>query len=76
MTDVERIWNEDEWTKTARDITRAFEDFSKDSKIILIVRHTHRNELTDSVKLYKLRNIDLYTKLMILSNHSFKSKRP
>ena len=55
MTDVERIWKEDDWTKTARDITRAIENFPKDSKIILVLRHSHRNEPTGSQKLFKLR---------------------
>ncbi|MFX0012861.1 MAG: hypothetical protein ACFE9R_21305, partial [Candidatus Hermodarchaeota archaeon] len=55
MTDVEKIWNEDDWTKTARDLTRAIENFPKDSKIILILRHSHRNEPSGSEKLYKLR---------------------
>ena len=55
MMDVEKIWNEGEWTRMARDMTRAIQDFPKDSRIILILRHSHRNEPTDSEKLYKLR---------------------
>ena len=53
--DVEKIWNQGEWTRMARDMTRAIQDFPKDSKIIMILRHSHRNEPTGSEKLYKLK---------------------
>ena len=55
MMDREKIWNEGDWTKTARTITHAIQKFPKDSKIILILRHSHRNEPNGSEKLYKLR---------------------
>ena len=53
--DVDKIWNEGEWTRMARAMTGAIQDFPNDSKIILLLRHSHRNEPTDSEKLYKLR---------------------
>jgi hypothetical protein len=53
--DVEKIWNQGEWTRMARDMTRAIQDFPKDSKVIMILRHSHRNEPTGSEKLYKLK---------------------
>jgi broad specificity phosphatase PhoE len=53
--DVEKIWNEEEWTRMARDMIRALHNFPKDSNIILLLRHSHRNEPNDSEKIYKLR---------------------
>ena len=42
--DTEKIWNEDEWTEDARQIIDGLKKFPDNSKIILILRHSHRNE--------------------------------
>ncbi|MFX1281813.1 MAG: histidine phosphatase family protein [Promethearchaeota archaeon] len=52
---VEKIWNEEEWTTHARAIIENLDKFPKDSKIILILRHSHRDEPTIMDKVHKLR---------------------
>ncbi|MBY8992175.1 MAG: histidine phosphatase family protein [Candidatus Lokiarchaeota archaeon] len=52
---VEKIWKEEEWTTHARAIIDNLEKFPKDSKIILVLRHSHRNEPTVMEKIHKLR---------------------
>jgi hypothetical protein len=42
--DTEKIWNEDEWTEDARQIIDGLKEFPDNSKIILILRHSHRND--------------------------------
>ena len=53
--DVEIIWKEENWTAHARAIIDNLDKFPKDSKIILILRHSHRNEPTIMEKIHKLR---------------------
>jgi len=42
--DTEKIWKEGEWTKEARQIIDGLKKFPDNSKIILVLRHSHRNE--------------------------------
>ncbi len=42
--DIEKIWNERSWTKQARDIITNIRKFPEDAKVILILRHSQRNE--------------------------------
>ncbi|NVM45075.1 MAG: histidine phosphatase family protein [Candidatus Lokiarchaeota archaeon] len=42
--DIEKIWNEGDWTEDARQIIDGLKKFPDNSKIILILRHSHRNE--------------------------------
>ena len=42
--DTEKIWKEGEWTNEARQIIDGLKKFPDNSKIILILRHSHRNE--------------------------------
>ncbi|KKN60639.1 hypothetical protein LCGC14_0529890 [marine sediment metagenome] len=42
--DTEKIWKEGEWTNEARQIVAGLKKFPDNSKIILILRHSHRNE--------------------------------
>ncbi|MFW9942367.1 MAG: histidine phosphatase family protein, partial [Candidatus Thorarchaeota archaeon] len=42
--DIEKIWNESTWTKQARDIILNLKRFHKKAKIVLILRHSQRNE--------------------------------
>jgi len=44
--DAEKIWKEDEWTKEARQIIDGLKEFPDNSKIILVLRHSHRNPQT------------------------------
>ena len=53
--DNEKIWKEGEWTNEARQIIDGLEKFPKNSKIILILRHSHRNELKTLEGAQKLR---------------------
>jgi len=42
--DTETIWKEGEWTNEARQIIDGLKKFPDNSNIILILRHSHRNE--------------------------------
>ena len=53
--DTEKIWKESEWTNEARQIIEGLKKFPDDSKIILILRHSHRNEPTALKGAQKLR---------------------
>jgi broad specificity phosphatase PhoE len=53
--DVEKIWEEAEWVSHARTIIRNLKKFPDNSKIILILRHSHRNEPKIMEKVHKLR---------------------
>ena len=53
--DTEKIWKEAEWTENARQIIEGLKDFPANSKIILILRHSHRNEPKGLEKAQKLR---------------------
>jgi len=53
--DVDKIWEEKEWTTHARQIINNLKVFPEDSKIILMLRHSHRNEPEVLEKAHKLR---------------------
>jgi len=53
--DTEKIWKEGEWTKEARQIIDGLKKFPDNSKIILILRHSHRSEPKGLEKAQKLR---------------------
>jgi len=53
--DTEKIWKGAEWTEDARQIIEGLKDFPENSKIILILRHSHRNEPKGLEKAQKLR---------------------
>jgi broad specificity phosphatase PhoE len=40
---TEKIWKEGEWTNEARQIIDGLKEFPDNSKIILVLRHSHRN---------------------------------
>lgn len=42
--DIEKIWNESRWTKQARDLITSLRKFPDEAKVILILRHSQRNE--------------------------------
>ena len=44
--DTEKIWKEGEWTNEARQIIDGLEKFPDNSKIILVLRHSHRKAQT------------------------------
>ena len=52
---VEKIWKEENWTADARAIIKNLNKFPEDSKIILVLRHSHRNEPQFMEKVHKLR---------------------
>ncbi len=53
--DTEKIWKEGEWTNEARQIINGLKKVPDNSKIILILRHSHRNEQTSFEKGQKTR---------------------
>ena len=53
---IEKIWNTSNWTTHARNIINGLTKFSEDSKLILILRHSHRNDL----KPEDIQRVDLY----------------
>ncbi len=53
--DTEKIWKEGEWTSEARQIIDGLKKFPDNSKIILILRHSHRNEAKAFEKAQKER---------------------
>lgn len=57
--DIEELWNNSKWTLQAREILKAIEKFPENSKIILVLRHSHRNEPTAREKMSKLRLTDI-----------------
>ena len=53
--DTEKIWKEGEWTNEARQIIDGLKKIPNNSKIILILRHSHRNPQTTLEKGQKTR---------------------
>ena len=49
------IWENAEWTVQARNIIEALKEFPVDSKIMLVLRHSHRNNPTESEKMHELK---------------------
>jgi broad specificity phosphatase PhoE len=52
---IEKIWASNNWTTDARSIINGICEFPEDSKLILILRHSHRNEPEHLNKVHKLR---------------------
>ncbi len=52
---VEKIWNQAEWVVHARNIIENLDKFPEDSRLILILRHSHRNEPKPLENVNKLR---------------------
>ena len=52
---VNKIWQEENWTTDALTILENLNKFPENSKIILILRHSHRNEPELNEKLHKIR---------------------
>ncbi|MFX1279392.1 MAG: histidine phosphatase family protein [Promethearchaeota archaeon] len=54
------IWNQSDWTEEARSLLKGLDKFPEDSKIIFIIRHSHRksieqvNEKTSGIRLTKI----------------------
>jgi len=53
--DIEKIWEEADWVSHARKIIDNLELFPKNSRIILILRHSHRNQPLPHENVNKLR---------------------
>lgn len=53
--DTEKIWKDGEWTNEARQIIDGLKNFPDNSKIILILRHSHRNDSPTMEKSHKER---------------------
>jgi len=49
------IWENAEWTLQTRNIIKALKEFPENSKIILLLRHSHRNNPTASEKMFELK---------------------
>jgi len=54
LEDTKKIWEESNWTYQARQIIVGINEFSKNSKIILIIRHSHRKESKNIEEIGKL----------------------
>ena len=54
---IEKIWATSDWTTHARSIIHGLSEFPEDSKLILVLRHSHRNEPEPEFldKVHKLR---------------------
>ena len=52
---VDHIWENEVWTKQARQLVRGLRDFPKESKIILIVRHSYRDSSDDMWEVAKFK---------------------
>ncbi|MHA1192604.1 MAG: hypothetical protein ACTSP9_09955 [Promethearchaeota archaeon] len=57
--DIEDLWKNSSWTLKARELLKATNEFPENSKIILVLRHSHRNEPKGEEKLHKLKLTDL-----------------
>lgn len=53
--DVEKVWQEAEWTSQARGIIQAIKKFPETTKIIVLLRHSHRDEPNELEEMYRLR---------------------
>lgn len=52
---VEEIWDKADWVTESRDILNNLNKFPQDSKVILVLRHSHRNEPKRLEEVNKLR---------------------
>ncbi|MFX0137223.1 MAG: hypothetical protein ACFFDN_26530 [Candidatus Hodarchaeota archaeon] len=52
---IEKIWITSNWTTQARSLIDGLRKFSEDSNLILMLRHSHRNEPEFLDKVHKLR---------------------
>lgn len=50
-----KIWADARWTKQARNLIAGLNGFPEDSKLIMVLRHSHRNSSTDAEKLSRLK---------------------
>ncbi len=51
---AENTWEKEEWTYEARKLVASLKNFPDSSKIILILRHSLRNELTNTHEMVNL----------------------
>ncbi|MBY8987252.1 MAG: hypothetical protein KGD61_02270, partial [Candidatus Lokiarchaeota archaeon] len=49
------IWENANWTVQARNIVKAVSKFPEGTKIILVLRHSHRNNPTESESIHELK---------------------
>ena len=55
MNDHEKTWQDRKWTRQARAIVNGLKEFPEDSRITLVLRHSHRKTSTHAEKLSRLR---------------------
>ncbi len=53
--DGEHIWKNADWAVEVRNITEAVEKFPENSKLIIVLRHSHRNNPTKNEKMVDLK---------------------
>ena len=53
--DVEQIWKTEDWASQARNFVIKLKEFPYHSKIVLVLRHSHRNEPKRLEEMRKLR---------------------
>lgn len=47
VNNFEEIWSESDWTKEARLLIQGFEEFSDNPNLIMFLRHSHRESITN-----------------------------
>lgn len=50
-----QIWKSGDWTTQARNIVKAVTEFPEDSKLILLLRHSHRNDPKETENMHELK---------------------
>ena len=72
----ERVWEEGSWTQLAKDILEELHQFPEDSKIIIVLRHSHRKHSGDAEKLSKLALTPLGHEIAYFFGKSLPNDRP
>ena len=72
----EKIWQNGNWTQLAKDILESLNHFPKDSKIIIILRHSHRKHSGDAEKLSQLALTPLGHEIANLFGKALPKDRP
>lgn len=72
----EKIWQEGNWTQLAKDILEGLSHFPDDSKIIIVLRHSHRKHSGDAEKLSQLALTPLGHEIAYIFGKSLPNNRP
>jgi len=70
------IWENAEWTVQTRNIANVLKEFPESSKIILLLRHSHRNNPTASEKMHELKLTPLGHQIATIFGQKLPISRP